>query len=107
METEQAGPAEEAVAATGEQPEPKKEVYERIRFSNLRDPGINLGFTYNGLRYNLIDGEEVTLKQDIVKHLASRMVPDIRLVKNANGDTVKINTTRPRFMCQTLETFEK
>lgn len=107
METVQAGPAEGAVAATVVDTEPKKVVYQRILFRNLQDPNVNLPFTNNGLSYNLIDGDEVTLRKEIVDYLASRMVPDVKWTKNASGDSVKVTSKRPRFLCQVIETFEK
>ena len=96
-----AGPIETIVA------EPKKVTYQRVLFRNLQDQNVNLEFTFNGLSYCLIDGEEVDLRKEIVDHLNSRNILGLKYVKDANGNSVKQSTLRPRFMLNILKTYEK
>ena len=83
------------------------EIYHRILFRNLYEPGQNLSFTYNGLSFKLIDNAECELRDEIVKHLNSLMIKTSHFIHThgAHASGEKVYDEKPRVICQIFKGF--
>ena len=85
----------------------KKEIYQKIRFRNIYDPGLSLSFTFNGKSFNLPDGVEIELRKEVVDHLNAIQIREGKNIETSPGIFIKEYTYKTRVICEILETYEK
>lgn len=87
--------------------EKQKVTYHKIRFRNLYDPGVEVGFNLNGEHFDLEDGQECELRKDVVDHLNAIQIRKSKITETEPGKFKKEYTYRSRVLCEILDTYEK
>ncbi len=85
----------------------EKEEKVRVKFINNETPGVPLEFTYEGIRYNLVPGQEYDLPYSVVNHLNSLAVPDPKFEIDPATQQLKevSRTMKHRFTCHPTQLF--
>lgn len=65
--------------------------------------GIDFGFTFEGHRYHLMNGEVVQLPQSVITHLNGVHYPQTKLKQGEAGQAIKVEGSYHRFAITSVE----
>ena len=75
-------------------------------FNRDLSEGMDFGFTFEGHRYHLINGEVVRLPQSVIEHLKGIHYPQPKLKQGEAGQAVKTEGSYHRFAVTNVDTPE-